>query len=75
MRMGQAFFIYGFHHNGQARHVVACVLFSADEEGIYVNWIAVSREQFSAHCFGSTSNNKYFCSCGLGTFLMLLVQM
>ena len=55
-------------------HLMGCVLFSADPQGIYVNWIGVSRERFGTTKYGMTGNHQPFQSCGLGKFLLMLAQ-
>src|SRR5687767_5691620 len=75
LKKGQDFIIFGSHYLGTSRHVVGCVLFADDEEGIFVNWIAVSGEKMDAKNFGTTSNNQCFWLSCLGMFLMLLVQI
>ncbi|HEY9297610.1 MAG TPA: hypothetical protein VIQ31_14830, partial [Phormidium sp.] len=74
LQMGQAFIIFGYHYNSKIRHIVACALFSADTNGIYINWIAVSRETMDKSKFGITGNKQHFHACGLGKLLLILIQ-
>lgn len=74
LQMGQAFIIFGYHYNSKIQHIVACALFSADTNGIYINWIAVSRETMDKSKFGITGNKQHFHACGLGKLLMILIQ-
>ncbi len=75
MDLGQAFTIYGYHFSKYTKHVVATILFSADANGIFVNWIAVTQTKFTMDTYGTSKNNETFRSCGIGTFLISLVQM
>ncbi|HEY9297830.1 MAG TPA: hypothetical protein VIQ31_16010, partial [Phormidium sp.] len=74
LAQGEVFVIFGFHQKTQARHIIGCVLFSSNVEGIYINWLVISGNNFDVRSFGSTANNQAFRSCGLGTLLLLLVQ-
>ena len=75
LKRGQGFLIFCFHSNGKTKHIVGCVLFLANRDGIYVNWLAINRGTFSTLRFGAKGSNQVFRECGFGTFLLVLVQM
>lgn len=75
LKHGHAFIIYGFHQTADSRHAVACILFSADVNGIYVNWLVVSDGTFNVPKFGTNANGQQFQNCGLGSFLLMLTQI
>lgn len=73
--LGQAFTIYRYHFSKYTKHVVATILFSADANGIFVNWITITQTKFTMDTFKTSGNKETFRSCGIGTFLISLVQM
>ncbi len=74
LKLGQAFLIFRYHYNAKIWHIVACALFFADTNGIFINWIAVSRERMDKTKFGATANNQLFHQCGLGKLILILIH-
>ena len=44
-------------------------------EGTYMNWLAVTITPFSTSFYGNKASNNPFRGMGLGTFLLLMVQL
>src|SRR5688500_9802131 len=73
---GYTYFIFGTEMNNSCSfHIVGCVMYSADQHGIYVNWMAISQDKYDNIRYGSMSPNIPFRRLGLGSFLLQLVQM
>ena len=61
--------------NGTACTIIGVVLFSANEHGIWVNWLTVADKTFDRKHFGKKATNESFRNCGFGTLLLLLTQL
>ena len=60
---------------GNQRILIGVVLFSANEDGIWINWLAVGNEIFDCPRFGKKATLESFCMSGFGTLLLLLTQL
>ena len=69
------FFAFGLNSQGQTKKIITAILFSATEDGIWINWIGVSSLHYDSKFFGKKSTGKSFCQCGLGSFMILLAQI
>ena len=47
LEQGEAVMIFGFNASAQNQQVIAIMLFSADINGIYVNWLVVSNQCYN----------------------------
>ena len=54
---GNAFIIFGFNIKAKQYKVIACILFSADKHGIWVNWLVVSKLPYDKLTYGSSATN------------------
>ena len=43
-RKGGVFFVMAYHHTSTSRHLIAVVTFLADQDGIYINWLATTKD-------------------------------
>ena len=62
-------------YNAMVRSLIAVNTFSADESGIWINWLATTMEKYSKEKYGSNDTNESFCMAGFGSFLIYLVQL
>ena len=72
---GHTYLIFSLNSNGNARILVGVVLFSADKYGTWINWLAVADETFDRTRFGKKASEERFRKSGIGTLLLLLVQL
>ena len=75
LNCGRAFVIFAFSANTKKMVVVATVLFSADEHGIWINWLAVSKDHHDPKFYGGKELNIPFRRLGFGKLLLPLVQL
>ena len=75
LNFGQAFYIIGFGNNIGLHQIIAAVLYVMNEEGCYINWLAVTSKSFTASVFGKRATEKPFCGMGLATFLLHMIQL
>ena len=71
----QMFFVFGLNSQAQTKKIIAAILFSATEDGIWINWIGVSSLYYNSKFFGKELTGESFCRCGLGSFMILLAQI
>ena len=57
---GEAVMIFGFNASARAQQVIAVMLFSADINGIYVNWLVVSNQCYDKATYGPKSTGEPF---------------
>ena len=50
----------GTNEKNKGQHVIACVLYNAKKEGIYINWFAVTKEVCNEKRFGKFASNLPF---------------
>ncbi|HEY9302047.1 MAG TPA: GNAT family N-acetyltransferase, partial [Phormidium sp.] len=74
-KSGNAFVLFTLNAGGTARTIIGVVLFSADEHGIWVNWLTVADKSFDRKTYGRKATCESFRNCGFGTLLMLLIQL
>src|SRR5687768_12145604 len=67
-------FLMGYENTSTFHHVVADVRYVMCEEGMYINWLAVSNDYFTKNVYGCHANKKPFCRIGIATFLLQIVQ-
>ena len=73
--------VLGFASKGKTRHVVACVQYIPTEHGAFIKWFAVQsfqrlqKNEYAPFENDRGSNDPSFHNIGLGSFLLLLVQM
>ena len=72
---GNAFVIYSLNAAGNSKIPIGVVLFSADKDGIWINWLAIANQIFDKERFGKSASKEPFRNSGFGTFLLLLVQL
>ena len=70
----QTFYVAAYD-NSHTKIIVAAISFASTVEGVYVNWLAVSKGKRHELQFGSDGNNKPWTSLGLGCFLLKLLQV
>ena len=74
LRKGGAFFVFASTYNATARILIAVITFSADENGIWINWLATTMEKYTKEKYGPKGTNESFRMAGFGSFLIYLVQ-
>ena len=57
------------------REVIAGILYDRSEDGIWVNWLAVSNGIYDPKLFGEAANRSPFRSIGIGTLLLSMIQL
>ena len=72
---GQALFVIGYGNNVAYHNVVAVVLYVMCEEGTYVNWLAVTQDNYSNKVYGKHASGMPFRGMGLATFLLHMIQL
>ena len=72
---GNGFVLFAWNASDNARILIGVVLFSADSDGIWINWLAIANETFDVLRFGKKASKELFCKIGFGTFLLLLTQL
>ena len=72
---GNCFFVFGLNSQGQKKKIIAAILFSASEDGIWINWIGVAKSYYDTKFFGKESTGESFRRCGLGSLVILLAQI
>ena len=60
MNHGNAFVLFALNAAGTQKFLIGVVLFSADEDGIWINWIAVGNEIFDRNRFGKKATQVSF---------------
>ena len=64
--------IFGFSASANKEFIIASLLFFADANDIWANWLAVSNQIYSKSLFGPKATGESFRRCGLGKFMILL---
>src|SRR5687768_16016902 len=54
---------------------IGSILFSADKNGIWVNWLAITSKNYSTEAYGKGATNASFQKSHFGKFLLLMAQM
>ena len=72
---GGTFFIFAFASHPTTRHLIAVITFSANKNGIWINWLGTSAEKYIRQRYGAKATNESFQMAGFGSFLILLVQL
>ena len=72
---GEILYIIGFDGNGDNHHIIAAIMYVSCEDGSYINWFAVTQRNYDKDRFGKLANYQPFCSMGLGSFLLQMVQL
>lgn len=75
LRKGGAFFVFPSTYNATATTLIAFITFSADENGIWINWLATTMEKYTKEKYGPKDTNESFCMADSGSFLIYLVQL
>ena len=57
---GEACIIFGFNPEANKSTVLSAILFSADANGIWVNWLVVSNQLYSKKEYGEKATNENF---------------
>ena len=57
---GEVLTIFGFSASAQKEFIIASLLFSADANGIWFNWLAVSNQIYSKSLFGPKATGESF---------------
>ena len=57
---GSAIMIMAFSSDAKKLHCVGAILFSADTEGIWVNWLVASKSNYDQQTFGKSASNEPF---------------
>ena len=60
MRKGGMFFVFASTYNATARILISVITFSADENGIWINWLATTMEKYSKEKYGPKGTNESF---------------
>src|SRR5687768_566048 len=66
---GSAYILMAFSADGKKAHCVGTLLFLADVNGIWVNWLVVSKGTYDQTTFGTNATNEPFCGCRFGHLL------
>ena len=69
------FHYFCFTANVKKTNVLAALLFSVDQNGILVNWLAVSKDVYAKKDYGERATGESFQRSGFGKFLLLLAQL
>ena len=62
------FIIFGFAANAKKTNMLAALLFSADQNRIFVNWLAVSKDVYANKEYGESATSESFQRSRFGKF-------
>ena len=72
---GYVYVLYALNASANQRFMIGVVLFSADIDGIWINWIGVADKLFDQSRFRKKASIDSFHKSGFGVFLILLTQL